>query len=608
MTGEFSLEALARLPEFNHPAASPDGERVAVYYDDTGRNELHVIDVASGEMRRVSDGEVPRNARHPFMWAPDGERVYFHLDDSGDEQNDIWEMDLDGNAAPVVEDSGQCMLTDVHDGKLLYVSSVGGQMNLYRYDRETETNEQLTEYELGVYFASYGPDGDRMVYMSNESDDLSNMDVYVADADGSNPRNLELGIDGSESHFEDWSADGTELLVSDNADDKTRCGIYDFETESVEWFGDGEHVEEAVAFLPDGNGFLALRTRRAAVVPLVYDVDGTATELDLPTGVASFPEYGDAALLGDGRVLVEQTTPTQRPALLVHDIESGETETLLEPVYDDVDPESFTDAEYVTFESHDGTEIGGLLYDSGKRPSKAVVKVHGGPPVQDQRNFKRRTQFFLNRGYTVLEINYRGSAGRGREFKERLIGDWGGGEQDDVAEGARWLRGEDWIDEDALLVYGGSYGGYSAYWQMVRYPELYTAGIAWVGVTDLHDMYENTMPHFRTGLMEKYLGDPEENHDLYRERSPVEYTENLGSPLLMVHGVNDRRVPVSQARLFRDALEEDGFEEGENGDFEYEELGEEGHGSTDIEQKIRSMELVADFLDRRVAKEDVSAR
>ncbi|WP_227355237.1 S9 family peptidase [Haladaptatus salinisoli] len=599
MTEEFSLEDLASLPEFHHPAASPDGERVAVYYDGTGRNELHVVDVATGEMRRVSDGEVPRNARWPFMWAPDGERIYFHNDDAGDEQNDVWELDLDGNASPVVEDSGQCILFDVHGDRLLYGSSAGGQMNLYRYDRETGTSDRLTEYELGVHFASFSPDGDRIAYGTNESDDLKNSDVYVADADGSNPRNLEIGVDGSESRFADWSADGTELLVSDDTEDKTRCGVYDLETDEIEWFGAGERVENPVAFLPDERGFLALLTRRAAVVPLVYDVEGNATELDLPVGVASFPRYGDAALLGDGRVLVEQTTPTQRPALLVHDVGSGETRTLIEPEYGDVDPDSFADAEYVTFESHDGLEIGGLLYDSGERPSPAVVKVHGGPASHDLRRFDQRAQFLTNRGYSVLEINYRGSLGRGREFKNSLVGDWGGAEQDDIAEGVRWLRERERIDEERIVVYGGSYGGYSAYWQMVRYPELYAAGIAWVGVTDLHDMYENTMPHFRTGLMEKYLGDPEENHDLYRERSPVEYAENLDKPLLMVHGVNDRRVPVSQARLFRDALDDVGFEEG--ADYEYEELGAEGHGSTDIDQKIRSFELLDDFLDRRVA-------
>jgi len=109
-----------------------------------------------------------------------------------------------------------------------------------------------------------------------------------------------------------------------------------------------------------------------------------------------------------------------------------------------------------------------------------------------------------------------------------------------VATGVEHVLNEyDWLDEDRVAVYGGSYGGYSANWQMVQYPDLYAAGIAWVGVSDLFDMYENTMPHFRTELMVKNLGEPDENEALYRERSPVTHVENLDAPLLIVHGVND---------------------------------------------------------------------
>jgi dipeptidyl aminopeptidase/acylaminoacyl peptidase len=139
---------------------------------------------------------------------------------------------------------------------------------------------------------------------------------------------------------------------------------------------------------------------------------------------------------------------------------------------------------------------------------------------------------------------------------------------------------------------------------MVQYPDLYAAGIAWIGLTDLEDMFENTMPHFRTELMEKYLGTPEENPELYEQRSPVTHIENLDAPLFVVHGVNDRRVPVSQARIVREALEEAGYEEGDEGDFEYRELGEEGHASSDQEQKLRMFESLADFLDRRVGTEE----
>ncbi|ESS05507.1 MAG: prolyl oligopeptidase family, partial [uncultured archaeon A07HB70] len=96
------------------------------------------------------------------------------------------------------------------------------------------------------------------------------------------------------------------------------------------------------------------------------------------------------------------------------------------------------------------------------------------------------------------------------------------------------------------------------------------------------------------------LGSPDERPALYRERSPVEHAANLDCPLLVVHGVNDRRVPVGQARLYRDRLRGLGYEAGEDGDFEYVELGAEGHASSDIDQKIRLFRVLGDFLDRRL--------
>ncbi|SNZ16010.1 Dipeptidyl aminopeptidase/acylaminoacyl peptidase [Natronoarchaeum philippinense] len=613
------LEELASLPTFHHPTASPDGDEVAVYYDGTGRNELHLIDAETGESTRISDGEVPRNARWHVEWGADGERVFFHLDDDGNEQNDVHAIDRDGSAEAVVEMDGQVSLADVGaDGETLLVgSSAGGQMNLYRHDLPTGETTKLTDYERAAYGGTLSPDCDRIAYGTNETDAYENMDVYVANADGSEPRNLEIGETGAESAPADWGPEGDRLLVQDNTEDLTRCGIYDLRTDEVTWYGDLDAEEQPVAFLPDGERFLAHRTRDAAIAPVVYDVEsGASSELDLPEGVSQFPggQGGDAAL-SDDRVVVTHTTADRRPELLAYDLDTDEYETLLDAEYGDLDPDAFADAEFFTFESHGvdgfqpsarqtesdgGLEIEALLYDSGERPSPAIVKPHGGPRGQDTRSFDLYTQFLVSQGYSVLEVNYRGSTGRGREFVELLYDDWGGDEQADIAEGARLLREKEWIDEDRIAVFGGSYGGYSAYCQMTMYPELYDAGVAWIGLTDLQDMYENTMPHFRTELLEKNIGSPEDNPELYRERSPVTHVENVSAPLLMLHGVNDRRVPVSQSRIFRDALVDAGYTEGEDADFEYVELGEEGHASSDIDQKIRLFEILADFLDRRL--------
>ncbi len=606
---EYPLEEMASLPSFHHPASSPDGDAVAVYYDGSGRNELYLLDPETGEKTQVSDGTVPRDARYPFRWAPSGDELYFHRDDDGDEQNDILVIDREGGVETVVENDSQCIVTDVHGDRVLFTSDVGEQMNLHEYDRTTGETVQRTRYRQPVWGGLFGPDGERLAYVTNESENLDNRDVYVAprttDGEGEtvvddDARTLEIGDHGAEAGVADWHPDGDHLLVSDNSTDKPRCGVYDLTTDEVEWYTAPEHVESPTAFLPDGSGFLATRTRECAEVPVVYDLDGgEGRELDLPEGVASFPGYGDAALLSESEVLLTQETPTQRSSLLVHDLDSGATRTLLEPEYGDLDPEGFVDCEYHTFESHDGTEIEALLYDSGERPSPAVVMVHGGPPAQDKRGFGRTIQFLATRGYSVLQVNYRGSTGRGREFKNAINGDWGGAEQGDVAAGTRWLADRDWIDEDRIAVAGGSYGGYSTYCQMVQYPDLYAAGVAIVGITDLEALYEESMPHFKTTL-QRYLGTPEENPDLYRERSPINHVEELAAPLSIVHGVNDPRCPISQARLFRDALKEEGYEEGESGDFEYNELSEEGHGSSDIDQRVRSYRILADFLERRV--------
>ncbi|SFC34217.1 Dipeptidyl aminopeptidase/acylaminoacyl peptidase [Halobiforma haloterrestris] len=637
------LEELANLPTVAHPVVSPDGDEVAVYYDITGRNELHVIDAETGDLEQWSDGEVPRNARWYLKWDPDGDRVYFHRDEGGDEQNDIFAISRDGDVETVLEMDGQVTLHDVsEDGEALLVgSNRDGQMNVYRHDLADGETTKLTDYERAVWGSSFSPSGDRIAYSTNETDDFDNRDVYVANADGSDPGNLEIGDVGAESMPVDWGPDGDRLLVSDNTPDLGRVGVYDLADDEAVWFGGDEYEETPITFLPDGERVLALRTRDAVTVPVVYDLEsGEGRELDVPEGVTSFGRIGpNDVCLDDDRLLLVHTTPTKRPELLVYDLADDGYETLLEAEYGPFDRDDFADAEYFTVDSdgvpetpaeavdHDPSEeleIGCLLYDSGERPSPPserssdedrdrsgrsplVVMPHGGPRGRDDKSFNLYVQVLAAQGFSVLQVNYRGSTGRGREFVERLIEDWGGAEQGDVATAVEHvLETRDWVDEDRVAVFGGSYGGYSAYWQLVQYPELYDAGIAWIGLTDLEEQYETTMPHYRVELMEKYLGTPEENPDLYEERSPITHAENLSAPLLLVHGVNDSRVPVSQARLFRDRLEELGYEGGEDGDFEYEELGEEGHASTDQEQKLRTFRLLSDFLERRVGGEVVA--
>ncbi|WP_152041733.1 S9 family peptidase [Salinigranum salinum] len=618
------VERLAELPTMAHPTVSPDRSEVALYYDVTERNELHVLNSKTRELHQWSDGEVPRDARWFVDWAADGDRVFFHLDEHGDEQNDLYAIDRDGRVEPIVEMDGQVFLADVGENgtHLLVGSNRDGQMNLFRHDLASGETTKITDYERAVYVGHLSPDGERVAYATNETDVYENQDVYVAGVDGSDPRNLEIGETGAEATPADWHPDGDALLVGDNTVNLGRCGVYDLETDEVAWFGGGQFDETPQFFLSDGNQFVAVREREASTVPVVYDVvTGESEEFALPDGVVNFGWGAGDYILEDGRILLSFSTPTRRSELLAYDIETHDYETIVEAEYGELSPEDFADADYFTVRSdgipdtpadavdhdpYDELEIGAILYDSGHRPSPLLVHPHGGPRARSTKQFDLYAQFLVSRGFSVLQVNYRGSSGRGREFVERLYDDWGGAEQGDVATAAEHVIDEYPIDESRVVVFGGSYGGYSAYWQMVQYPDLYDAGVAWIGISDLSDMYENTMSHFRTELMEKYLGTPEDNPGLYEERSPTTHAANLSAPLLILHGVNDRRVPVSQARLFREALEEHGFEAGEDADFEYRELGEEGHASTDIDQKARTFHLLDEFFERRIGT-DASA-
>jgi dipeptidyl aminopeptidase/acylaminoacyl peptidase len=604
-------EAVADLPDLQHATVSPDGTRIACYYSGTGSTEIHVLDLGTGDLAQWTDGDAGDTAIWPLAWTADGERVLFHRDDGdGAEQYDVYAVDADGAVERVLETDGSTQLRDVGaDGETLLVRSThGGGMDAYLASLPSGDLTRLTDREGPVYRPVLGPDAERVAYPADGG-------IAVCDRTGSVQRVLGVGDEGSVPTPVDWGPDGDRLLVSDDATGVDRVGVYDLAGDDVTWLGEAEYVERPTCFLPDGRRVVALRDRDALTVPVVYDAEtGDSREFDLPEGVA-YLGRNPHRVVSDDRLLVGHATPTRPRRLLEYDLASDEYEVVLEPDTGPFEPGDFVDPafEYVASDGvpetrqaaveHDPYEtfdVGTLFYDSGERPSSLVVFPHGGPAEADRRTFRSRVQFLCRRGYSVLQVNYRGSTGRGQAFREALYGDWGGAEQGDVATAVEHaLDAHDFLDEDRVAVYGGSFGGFSAYWQLVQYPELYTVGAAVVGMTDLRDMYENTVPQFRAGFLETHLGTPEAHPDLYEQRSPVTHVANLNSALLVVHGENDPRVPVSQARRFRDALDAEGYAFGEDGQVEYHELSGSGHWSSGSGVP-RPLALLDDFLDRRL--------
>jgi dipeptidyl aminopeptidase/acylaminoacyl peptidase len=603
------LEELCRLPSFYLPAVSWKGDRVAFYWDKTGRMELHVMDLATRETRQVSHGEVPRALRAGFVWDRADRGIVFAKDSGGTEQHDLYRIDVEtGSVTQLTNDPtaqeyvGQFSpddqwLTVLTNKKHPASPDRPGQLNLWKMHADGTDYGPLTNYAFPVFGGQWSPDGELVAYATNEDvTDLKNADSYVVRADGTATRKVLSVKKGSKDTIADWHPDGKRLAVTSDASGQNRAGILDLATGQVRWLGKDNIEEHAIRFSKDGRLLAAIRNFESSVRPIVYEVEtGAAHELKLPDGLAIGASFFDS----DRKLLVTFSSDVTRASLVSYDLATDTYDTLLAAEYGTIDRSLFVEAKHVYYKTFDGRRVPSLLYAprdlaAGER-LPAIVHVHGGPTAQWFRGFDPFAQFLVDRGLVVIEPNIRGSTGYGVDYRDAAIKDWGGADLEDIAAAADYLKTLPYVDGDRLVVFGGSYGGFMTFIAATKKPHIWRAAVAWVGISDLHKLYERSMEHFKYYFREQ-MGDPEQDRALWRDRSAVEFADKLRAKLLMVHGVNDPRCPVEQSRIFRDRLLELGRKDGD--DFEYVELGDEGHGSTDIAQKIRTFNILADYLER----------
>ena len=611
--GRIPLAELASLPSFYFPTPAWDRKRIAFYWDKTGQMELYLLDLPdgkphggephSGKPRQLSHGEVPRSLRAGFIWSRDGKTIVYAKDQGGNEQHDLYAIDTESGAVTQITNTPHAQEIPAEfspdDEWLTMLSNRDGQMNLYKLRPDGTEVTPLTRFANPVMSGGiWSPDGEWLTFATNETSELKNQDVYIVRRDGTDLRRVLQVKIGSIDSPAKWFSDGKHIAITSDASGVNRPGVLDVETGEVRWFGERGIEESTSGLSDDGRWLVALRNKDAIVHPVLYDVEtGTAKKLDLSAGLTVGSEF----VLEDRDLLISHMSATRRNELVLYDIESGRKKVIIPAEYGSIDRSLFVDPQYISYPSLDGLSISAILYkphdimQGEKLP--AVVDVHGGPTGQFFRSFDPFSQFLANEGFVVLEPNIRGSTGYGVEFRDMNRYDWGGKDLEDVAAGAEYLKSLPFVDPERLAVFGGSYGGYMTLMQVVKKPELWKAAVSWVGISDLVRLYEKSMEHFKYYLR-WHMGDPKENEDLWRERSAITYAENTRAKLLLVHGENDPRCPIEQSRLFRDKLVELGYVEGE--DFEYVELSGEGHGSSDIAQKLRTYKLLVDFLKRRL--------
>ena len=249
----------------------------------------------------------------------------------------------------------------------------------------------------------------------------------------------------------------------------------------------------------------------------------------------------------------------------------------------------------ISYKSRDGLTIHGYLtLPQGKEAKNlpVVVNPHGGPWVRDTWGFNSEVQLLANRGFAVLQMNYRGSTGYGRAFWEAGFKQWGRKMQDDITDGVEWLVKEGIADPKRVAIYGGSYGGYAVLAGLAFTPEVYACGVDYVGVSNIFTLMKTIPPYWKPLMAEFYekVGHPEKDEELLRAVSPVFHADQIKAPLFRGAGARDPRVNKAESDQIVAALESRGIK------VEYMVKDNEGHGFHNEENRFEFYEAMEKFL------------
>ena len=536
------------------------GDKRLIYSRDTGGNEnaqLFLLD-HDGSVTTLTTGF--EHVMHMFGdWSPDGSQIVFganrrkpglfdlYLQPLGEDVQLIWQ-----NEVP-----GYLMMTELAPAldRLVVARMVSSfQVDLFEIDLASREARQLTATDATAryYHPHYSEDGRSLYLLTDyEADfmqlaqlDLDTLALNVLDA-----RNRDC-------EFLTISPDRRRLAYCVNKDGASQVVLRDVDTGGFRYapLGDAPGVvgffDGEMAFAPDSSGVafsMALGTRTADV---------------------HYWDFGPDKL--------RAVTRSSHGGLPL---------------------KSFHAPQLIRYPTFDEREIPAWYYraENGSDLLPAVVLVHGGPEGQYRPTFDFLAQFFIQHGFAVLAPNVRGSTGYGKEYSHLDDVQNRMNSVEDLAAAARWLQRQPGIDRERLVVYGGSYGGFMVLATLTTHPELWAAGVNIVGISNFVTFLENTS-EYRRAHREAEYGSLEKDREFLESIAPINHLDQICAPLMVIHGANDPRVPISEAEQLVAALRT------RDVPVEFLVFGDEGHGLVRLKNKLVAYPAVVAFLEKYLVK------
>lgn len=290
------------------------------------------------------------------------------------------------------------------------------------------------------------------------------------------------------------------------------------------------------------------------------------------------------------RALILSYNDTHAGTYYLIDRKKGAIKTIARK-YPELKPSFMAEKQPISYAARDGLLIEGYLtlplgHHQGQR-YPTVVFPHGGPISHDGKGFDYWTQFLANRGYAILQMNFRGSSGYGHDFMKAGLKSWGLAMQDDVEDGTHWLIEQGYSNANNICILGASYGGYSALMGLIKAPDLYQCAISFAGVMDQDLLVRNSLRYRHSKITKKQIGS---NVNELKARSPLYNVGKITKPVLLIHGDQDRSVSVWHSRNMQDEMEK------QEKDSTYIELKNGTHYLNINQNRLATFEAIEGFL------------
>ncbi|MEC1262134.1 S9 family peptidase [Bacillus swezeyi] len=587
-----------------HPRWSPDGSMLAFTSNRDETTQVYVMNTAGGEARKVTD--IPYDVSQP-EWSPDGRSLLCSVKLTKDESPADKEKTKLEEHEPLEVDS----LVYKADGQGF---KRGKYTQLILVDLETEEIKQVTDQERDHLSHAFSPCGKMIAFSANLTGkaDARVNDVYLMTLSTGETKRL-TGKNGIFSSLS-FSPDGKYLAFLGNEKEfqnatLDKAWLYDIEKGKVSCLTEmlDVHLSDAVAgdslvggVLPkpawtkDGNGFYVIGTDQGSTGIYYISTEGLAYPVRLEkehlNGFSLRPdETGFAAAIA---------LPVWPSELYYIPLGEEKADRLTHANQAFTKERIISEPEEIQFETKDGLIAHGWLikpaqYEEGKT-YPLILEVHGGPHAMYANAYFHEFQVLAAHGNTVVYVNPRGSHGYGQDFVNRVRGDYGGGDFDDVMAAVDHVLGRyDFIDQERLGITGGSYGGFMTNWA-VGHTNRFKAAVTQRSISNWISFYGvSDIGYFFT---EWQLGlDLFENPDKLWDRSPLKYADRVETPLLILHGERDDRCPVEQAEQLFTALKKMGKEV---------KLVRFPHASHDLSrnghptQRIKRLEYIGGWFDK----------